>query len=184
MLTARMEDLVSHQQPPPPAWQQPAGFTPQGWQPRSKQPRPAWQAPSWPADVWPLRRRSAAPPRALLAAAAAGVVGAITLRVGVIGVGYAITGAALLVVGVGCAGARPSRAQVAMATGSGALLSVASVRSAGWLVTLCVLLGLIVGSLALLRVRTWPDSRSVLLSWSSLRCEWPAGRRAGWRGGA
>ena len=147
---------MSYQQPPPPAWQQPPGPAPQvAWQPRSSPPRPKRQRPSWPAAVWPLRRRSAASPRVLLAATAAGIVGAITFRIGVVGVGYAITGAALLVVGVGCSGARPSRTQVAMASGSGALLSVAGVRSAGWLVTLCVLLGLIVGSLALLRVRTW-----------------------------
>ena len=42
-----------------------------------------------------------------------------------------------------------------MATGAGALFSVATVRSAGWLVALCVLLGLVVGSLSLVRVRTW-----------------------------
>ncbi|HEY5200316.1 MAG TPA: DUF4173 domain-containing protein [Acidothermaceae bacterium] len=91
----------------------------------------------------------------MLAAAAAGIIGAITLRVGVIGVGYPITGAGLLVAGVGFSGARPSRAQLVTAAGSGALLSVAAIRSATWLVTLCVVLGLIVGSLALVRVRTW-----------------------------
>src|SRR5471030_2313365 len=136
MPTALMEDSMSYQQPPPPAWQQPPGPIPQvAWQPRSSPPRPKRQRPAWPAAVWPLRRRSAASPRVLVAAVAAGAVGAITFRIGVIGVGYAITGAALLVAGVGCSGARPSRAQVAMASGSGALLSVASVRSAGWLVT-------------------------------------------------
>jgi hypothetical protein len=91
----------------------------------------------------------------MLAAAAAGFVGAITFRIGVVGIGYPITGAGLLVAGLGFCGARPSRAQLVTATASCALLSVAAFRTAGWLVTLCVLLGLIVGSLALLRARTW-----------------------------
>ena len=156
MTTAHMEDFVSNQQPPPPPWQQHPEFAGQpAWQPRSSPPRDARRPPSWPAAVWPLRRRSAASPRVLVAAAAAGIVGAVTFRIGVIGVGYASTGAALLVAGVGACGARPSRTQLAMALGAGALFSVAAFRSAGWLVTLCVILGLIVGSLALLRVRTW-----------------------------
>jgi hypothetical protein len=147
---------VSHRQPPPPPWQQQPGFGPQtAWQPPPPMPRPARPRPSWPANVWPLRRRSAASPRVLLAAVAAGLVGAVTFRMGVIGVGYAITGAALLVAGVALSGGRPSRAQLVMATGSCALLSVTAFRSAGWLVALCVILGLIVGSLALVHVRTW-----------------------------
>ena len=72
-----------------------------------------------------------------------------------IGAGYPITGTALLVACAGCSGARPTRAQLVAGIGSGALLSVAAVRSAAWLVTLCVLLGLVVGSLALVRARTW-----------------------------
>lgn len=147
---------MSHQQPPPPPWQQPPGVAHQGtWQPRSKPPRGARQPPSWPATVWPLRRRSAASPRVMLGAAVAGVIGAVAFRINVIGVGYPITAAALLVAGLGFSGARPSRAQLVTASGSCALISVAAFRSAGWLVTLCVLLGLIVGSSALVRVRTW-----------------------------
>jgi hypothetical protein len=91
----------------------------------------------------------------MLAAAAAGIIGAITLRIDMIGVGYPITGAGLLVAGLSFSGARPTRAQLVTASGSGALLSVAAFRSAAWLVALCVLVGLIVGSLALVRVRTW-----------------------------
>jgi hypothetical protein len=156
MTTAQMEDFVTHQQPPPPPWQPAPGFaTPATWQPRSKPPRPPRKPPSWPATVWPLRRRSAASPHALLAAAVAGIVAAVTLRINVIGIGYPITGAGLLVAALGFSGARPSRAQLVTAAGSCALLDVAAVRSAAWLVTLCVLLGLIVGSLSLVRVRTW-----------------------------
>ena len=125
------------------------------WRPRSSPPRPPRQPPKWPEHVWPLRKRSAASPRVLLTAAAAGILGAVTLRIGVVGVGYAITGAGLLIAGVGFSGAPPSRSQLVTATGALALLSVAAFRSAGWLVALCVILGLIVGSLALLRVRTW-----------------------------
>jgi hypothetical protein len=91
----------------------------------------------------------------MLAAAAAGLVGAVTFRIGVIGAGWAITGAGLLIAGVALCGARPSRMQLVTATSSCALLSVAAFRSAGWLVTLCVILGLVVGALALLRVQTW-----------------------------
>ena len=91
----------------------------------------------------------------MLAAAVVGIVGAVTFRINVIGIGYVITGAGVLVVGLGFSGARPSRAQLGLATASCALLGVAAVRSAAWLVTLCVLLGLLVGSLSLVRVRTW-----------------------------
>lgn len=91
----------------------------------------------------------------MLVAAAAGTVGAATFRIGVIGVGYLSTAAAVLVAGVALCGARPNRTQVVMATGSCALFSTAAFRSAGWLVTLCVMLGLVVGSLALVRTRSW-----------------------------
>jgi len=156
MTTVRMEDFVTHQQPPPPPWQQAPGFAPPvTWQPRSQPPRPPRRPPSWPATVWPLRRRSAASPHALLAAAVVGFIAAVTFRLDVIGIGYPITGAGLLVAGLRFSGARPSRAQVVTAIGACGLFSVAAFRSAAWLVSLCVLLGLVTSSLSLVRVRTW-----------------------------
>jgi hypothetical protein len=113
----------------------------------------------WPAHIWPVARESAMPAAVIVAALLAGLVGAVTLRLTVVGIGFALTATAVLVTALlaraVASGRRPALGQLGVAAGATALLAVGAVRDAGWLFLLCVLASWVVGSLALAGGSTW-----------------------------
>ncbi|RZL76105.1 MAG: DUF4173 domain-containing protein [Rhodococcus sp. (in: high G+C Gram-positive bacteria)] len=109
----------------------------------------------WPRRAWRRDRTSMAPRPIVVAAVASGVVAALTLQVTVVGLGYAVTGAAVTVAVFATRRTIPSAAQAAAIFGALALLAVLGVRGAGWLAAVCVALSWVVGSFALVGGRTW-----------------------------
>jgi hypothetical protein len=110
---------------------------------------------AWPERVWPLDRKSAAPGIVLGGAIVAGFIGAATVRVTAIGIGFLLLGVAVLAVSLGTRRRWPAPVQGAAAVAVCALLAVGAVRSAGWLFTLCVLAAGVVGTIALVGGRSW-----------------------------
>ncbi|WP_137873934.1 DUF4173 domain-containing protein [Rhodococcus sp. Q] len=116
---------------------------------------PASRTSRWGARVWRPDRTSIAPTATVTAAAVAGLLAALTLRAGTPSVAYPLAGIAVMGTVVAAGRPRPTRGHLVAAVTVLALLSVAAIRGAGWLVTLCVIAGWTVGSAALLGVRTW-----------------------------
>jgi hypothetical protein len=117
-------------------------FAPPPWTPR-------------PSRLWQTDGESCADPRVVLAAVGVGVVGALTLRLESPGSAYLMTGLGALVVALRARTEPLSRWQATAAGASIALLGVAAVRSAPWLVALCVIGSLLLGALAVVGARTW-----------------------------
>ncbi|WP_430333447.1 DUF4153 domain-containing protein [Rhodococcus sp. ACT016] len=111
--------------------------------------------PLWPRDVWRRDRSSLAPRTTMQSALGAGAVAALTLQTTAASVAYVITGAAVVATAFTTVRPRPTRFQLATAAGALALLAVAAVRGADWLVALCVVASWVVGSIALVGGWTW-----------------------------
>jgi Domain of unknown function (DUF4173) len=97
----------------------------------------------WPGPEGP------APRSALLGAAGAGALGAFAMVVGHPGVGWAVVALAVGTVAVLVARRRSSPGAVAWGGAALALVAVAALRDAGYLVALCLIAALAAGSLAL-----------------------------------
>ena len=109
-----------------------------------------------PARLWPAPEPDpAAPPRQLLPILAVAVLGGLTLHVEALGLASLVTGTAVLAVALRLRGVRPTAQQLVPAAGAVMLLSVAALRSAEWLVALCVLGAWALATLALVGGRTW-----------------------------
>lgn len=108
-----------------------------------------------PSRLWPSETDSAASPVVLASALAVGVLAALTLRPQVMGSAYLVVGVGILAVALGVRTRRLTGPQIGAVTVTVALLSVALMRSAPWLVTLCLIVSCLVGTLALVGARTW-----------------------------
>ena len=109
-----------------------------------------------PARLWPVPERDpVGPPQQLLWVLAVALLGTLTLHVEALGLASLVTGAAVLAVALQLRGARPGREQVVPAAGALLLLGVATVRSADWLVLLCLMGACALATLALVGGRTW-----------------------------
>jgi hypothetical protein len=119
----------------------------------SVEPLPA-VAPPWLARLWTSEKDTAASPAVLAAALSVGVLAALTLGPQVAGSAYFVAGVGVLAVGLGSAG-RLTRPQMWAVVVTVALLLVTALRSAPWLLVLCLLAAWVVGTLALVGGRTW-----------------------------
>jgi hypothetical protein len=109
-----------------------------------------------PARLWPVPERDpVGPPQQLLWVLAVALLGALTLHVEALGLASLVTGAAVLAVALRLRGTRPGREQLVPTAGALLLLGVATVRSADWLVVLCLLGACALATLALVGGRTW-----------------------------
>ncbi|MFD1813338.1 DUF4153 domain-containing protein [Rhodococcus gannanensis] len=105
--------------------------------------------------LWRRDRTSIAPTVTLAAALGAGALAALVLRVDTPGFTYPLVGLVVAGAAVVAGRPRPSRGHLLAVAVTVAMLSVATVRGAGWLIALCVVAGWVVGSVALLGVRRW-----------------------------
>lgn len=108
----------------------------------------------WRRDVWRRDRTSLAPRATMAAALTAGVVAALTVPTAP-SVAYLLNGAAVAATAFATVRPRPTVPQGLAVAGSLALLSVAALRGADWVVVPCVVASGVVGSLALVGGRTW-----------------------------
>ncbi|MFI6428979.1 DUF4153 domain-containing protein [Rhodococcus oryzae] len=109
----------------------------------------------WPRGMWRQDHTSIAPRATLAAALGAGAIATLTLQVTVVSIAYLLTGAAVAATAFATVRPRPTGLQVGAALGALALLAVAAVRGAEWLITLCVVASWVVGSVALVGGWTW-----------------------------
>lgn len=109
----------------------------------------------WPRDMWRHDRTSVAPRATLAAALGAGAIATLTLQVTVVSIAYLLTGAAVAATAFATVRPRPTPLQLGAAVGALALLAVAAIRGAEWLVTLCVVASWVIGSVALVGGWTW-----------------------------
>ncbi|MGF7124087.1 DUF4153 domain-containing protein [Rhodococcus sp. AG1013] len=109
----------------------------------------------WRRDVWRSDRTSMAPRGALVAALTAGTIATLTLQVTVVSIAYLLTGAAVAATAFVTVRPRPTPLQLVVVVGALALLAVAALRGADWLVALCVVASWVVGSVALVGGWTW-----------------------------
>ncbi|MGW6377096.1 DUF4153 domain-containing protein [Rhodococcus sp. NPDC055112] len=109
----------------------------------------------WPRGMWRGDRTSVAPRVTLATALGAGAIATFTLQVTVVSIAYLLTGAAVAATAFATARPRPTRLQVGAVLGALALLAVAAVRGAEWLITLCVVASWVVGSVAVVGGWTW-----------------------------
>ena len=137
----------------------------------------------WHRDVWRRDRTSVAPRATMAAALGAGAVATLTVQTPAASVAYVLTGAAVAATAFGTVRPRPTPAQLVAVAGALALLAVAAIRGADWLVALCVVASWVVGSLALVGGWTWTGMMLVLSGSGSPRCGWSAGCSAGGLGG-
>jgi MFS family permease len=105
--------------------------------------------------LWAAERDTAASPAVLAAALSVGVLAALTLGPQVAGSAYFVAGVGVLAVALGARAGRLSRPQMAAVAVTVALLVVTILRSAPWLVVLCLFAAWVVGTLALVGGRTW-----------------------------
>ncbi|WP_218617255.1 DUF4153 domain-containing protein [Cryptosporangium aurantiacum] len=110
--------------------------------------------PLWSARVWPLTK-DGAPFGVLVAAAGAGLVGASVLVADALGVGIGLLVLAVLLAALATRPQTVRPRQIGFAVLAVALFGVASVRTAAWLLTLCVLAGLLATILAVTAGRSW-----------------------------
>ena len=109
-----------------------------------------------PARLWPVPEREPSGTLGqLLSVLAIGLLGGLTLHVEAFGLAAPITGTAVLGVALWHCRTRPSTEQLVTAAGALLLLVVAAVRSADWLVTLCIMGAWALATLALVGGRTW-----------------------------
>ena len=120
----------------------------------SAEPLPAL-APPWLARLWPTENVTAASPAVLTAALSVGVLAALTLRPQGAGSAYFVAGVGVLAVALGGRAGRLTSPQMGAVVVTVALLGVTVLRSASWLVVLCLLAAWVVGTLALAGGRTW-----------------------------
>lgn len=105
--------------------------------------------------AWRPDRTSVAPRATLVAALGAGAVAAVTLDPSLVSIAYLLTGAAVAATAFVTVAPRPTALQVWAVAAALALLAVAAIRGAGWLVLVCVAASWVVGSVALVGGRTW-----------------------------
>ncbi|MFF0816449.1 DUF4153 domain-containing protein [Rhodococcus sp. NPDC003318] len=127
------------------------------------------------ARIWRPDRTSLAPPATVTAAVVTGLVAGVTVRAGQPGVAYPLIGMAVVATVLSSGRTRSTRGPLLAAALVVALLAVAAVRGAGWLIALCVIAGWTVGSVALLGVRTWTG-----VALAPLAVAVTPGRVAGW----
>ena len=108
-----------------------------------------------PSRLWPSEPDTAASPAILASALAVGVLAALTLRPQFAGSAYLLSGMGVLAVALGARTGRLTRPQVGAVVVTVALLGVTLMRSAPWLVALCLIGACLVGTLALVGGRTW-----------------------------
>jgi hypothetical protein len=108
-----------------------------------------------PGRIWTSELSTGASPVTLASALAVGLLAALTLRPGVTGAAAFVIGAGVLTTALGARAGRLSGSQVGAGLLTVALFAVAVVRSAPWLVTLCLLAACVFGTLALVGGRTW-----------------------------
>ncbi|WP_081830349.1 DUF4153 domain-containing protein [Rhodococcus sp. UNC363MFTsu5.1] len=111
-----------------------------------------WQ---WPRGMWRPDHTSVAPRATLAFALGAGAIASLILQVTVVSIAYLLTGAAVAATAFATVRPRPTRLQIGAVLGALALLAVAAVRGAEWLITLCVVASWFVGSVALVGGWTW-----------------------------
>lgn len=129
----------------------------------------------WPRDVWRRDRTSVAPRVTMAAALGAGAFAALTVQTTAASVAWLLTGAAVAATAVATVRPRPAPARLAAVVGALALLAVAALRGADWLVALCVLASWAVGSIALVGGWTWTG-----LAFGSVALWFAPVRVAGW----
>lgn len=105
--------------------------------------------------VWRPDRTSVAPRLTVAAALGAGILAAVALDPAVASIAYLLIGAAVAVTAFATLAPRPTAAQLGAAGVALALLGVAAVRGADWLVLVCAAASWVVGSVALVGGRTW-----------------------------
>ncbi|GAA3384423.1 DUF4173 domain-containing protein [Cryptosporangium minutisporangium] len=110
--------------------------------------------PLWSARVWPLTK-AGAPLGVLVGAAIAGLVGAVVLVTDTLGVGIGLLALVVLLAALATRPGAVRPRQAGFAAIAVALWGVASVRTAGWLIGLCLLAGLLAAVLAVTAGRTW-----------------------------
>lgn len=120
----------------------------------SAEPLPA-VAPPWLPRLWPTENDTAASPAVLAAALSVGVLAALTMRPQVAGSAYFVAGFGVLAVALGGPAGRLTSPQMGAVVVTVALLGVTVLRSASWLVVLCLLAAWVIGTLALVGGRTW-----------------------------
>ncbi|PTR31738.1 uncharacterized protein DUF4173 [Rhodococcus sp. OK519] len=109
----------------------------------------------WRRDVWRRDRTTMVPRATLVAALGAGAIATLILQTSVVSIAYLLTGAAVAVTAFATVRPRPTQLQLAAVAGALALLAVAAVRGAEWLIVLCVVASWVVGSVALVGGWTW-----------------------------
>ncbi|MDH6282031.1 DUF4153 domain-containing protein [Prescottella agglutinans] len=129
----------------------------------------------WPRDVWRPDRTSLAPRVTMASALGAGALAALTVQTAAASVAFVVTGLAVAATALTTVRPRPTPAQLAAVAGALALLAVAAVRGADWLVTLCVVASWALGSIALVGGWTWTG-----LAFGSLVLWFTPVRVAGW----
>ncbi|WP_415974156.1 DUF4153 domain-containing protein [Rhodococcus sp. 077-4] len=107
----------------------------------------------WGPRTWPVLRHSKAPRPALIGAAVAGLIGAVTLVDNTFGV--LITALAFVVVALTVRSGRLSLWEWVGVAGVLALASVSALRAAEWIVTMSTTLAIVVGAVVLSRAWTW-----------------------------
>ncbi len=108
-----------------------------------------------PSRLWPSEPNTAASPAVLASALSVGVLAALTLSPQLAGSANLLAGVGILAVALGGRTSRITRPQVGAVALTVALLGVAVMRSAPWLLVLCLLGACVVGTLALVGGRTW-----------------------------
>ncbi|RVW11635.1 DUF4173 domain-containing protein [Prescottella agglutinans] len=129
----------------------------------------------WPRDVWRRDRTSMAPRVTIAAALGAGAFAALAVQTTAASIAWLLTGAAVAATAFATVRPRPTPAQLTAVLGAIALLAVAAVRGADWLVALCVVASWAVGSIALVGGWTWTG-----LAFGSLALWFTPPRLVGW----
>lgn len=110
---------------------------------------------SWPRNAWRRDRTSLAPRVTMAAALATGALATLTVQSSAASVAYLITGTTVAATAFATVRPRPTPARLVAMAGSLALLAVAAMRGAEWLIALCVVASWIVGTLAVVGGWTW-----------------------------
>jgi len=110
--------------------------------------------PLWSTRIWPVAT-GGAPLVALVGAALTGVLGATVLATDAVGLGIGLLALAALLAALGTRPQLAAARQLVFAALAVALFGVAALRTAQWLLGLCVLAGLLTSVLAVTAGRTW-----------------------------
>ncbi|QCQ91928.1 DUF4153 domain-containing protein [Rhodococcus sp. SGAir0479] len=140
----------------------------------------------WPRGAWRRDRTSLAPRVTVAAALGAGALATLTVQTPAASVAYLLTGAAVVTTAFATVRPRPSALRLVAVAATLALLAVAALRGAEWLVALCVVASWVAGSLALVGGRTWTGMALGVLApgFTPVRVAgWVHRGRARWRGG-